>query len=342
MDVVDKLYSGYGEARRAARVRPAATAERGQRVPDKEFPRLDFIKSCYDRHSERTRTVTRCRTPRLPRWRRAATAIRSPCSARIRDDAADGSVVRRIQPAARAVDLRLVATGELRADARGCRRGLFETDPAGRRSAPDYRLRVTVPATATWSRSTTRIATAASSRDFDLHLFGEGTHYRAFEKLGAHRIQRRARRPACISRCGRRTPIASASSATSTAGTDACTRCGCSSRPASGRSSSRTCADGEKIQVRDPHARRRAAEEERSVRRGVRGAAADGVGRPRHLAATPGTTRSGWPRGQQQGGWLRPADGDLRGAPRLVGARARGRQPLPHLSRAGARGSCRT
>src|SRR5687768_2723496 len=26
--------------------------------------------------------------------------------------------------------------------------------------------------------------------DFDLHLFGEGTHYRAWEKLGAHRLTR--------------------------------------------------------------------------------------------------------------------------------------------------------
>ena len=45
MDVVDALYSGYGEgapARRGARAGPRA--ERGQRLSDKRFPKLDYIK----------------------------------------------------------------------------------------------------------------------------------------------------------------------------------------------------------------------------------------------------------------------------------------------------------
>ena len=92
--------------------------------------------------------------------------------------------------------------------------------------------------------------------DFDLHLFGEGTHYRACEKLGAHRADDRRRRPACTSPCGRRTPSASASSATSTAGTAA-------SHPMRRLVPSGVweifipdLADGDLLQVRDPHARR--------------------------------------------------------------------------------------
>ena len=37
--------------------------------------------------------------------------------------------------------------------------------------------------------------------DYDLYLFGEGTHVRAYEKLGAHPDEARA----CISRYGRLT-----------------------------------------------------------------------------------------------------------------------------------------
>ena len=94
--------------------------------------------------------------------------------------------------------------------------------------------------------------------------------------------------------------------------------------------------DGEKykFEIRTPAGR--APEEERSVRRRVRGAAADGVGRPRHLRLRVARRRRGWRRGRQQGALARPADVDLRGAPRLVGARAGGGQPLSHLSRAGA------
>ena len=45
------------------------------------------------------------------------------------------------------------------------------------------------PGMARRSRSTTRIATAACSPISTSTCFGEGTHYRAFEKLGAHRVQ---------------------------------------------------------------------------------------------------------------------------------------------------------
>src|SRR4029079_16068867 len=65
--------------------------------------------------------------------------------------------------------------------------GVFEITVASE-DIPDYRLR------APYSRDYIveiddpyrygRVLT-----DFDLHLLGEGTHHRAFEKLGAHRIR---------------------------------------------------------------------------------------------------------------------------------------------------------
>jgi len=101
-----------------------------------------------------------------------------------------GIVVRTLQPAARAVELQLVATGELHPMQRRGDQGLFEAMlPApDDRGTPDYRLRVTyvgghvidVDDPYRYGRVLT---------DFDLHLLGEGTHHRAFEKLGAHRIR---------------------------------------------------------------------------------------------------------------------------------------------------------
>ena len=52
---------------------------------------------------------------------------------------------------------------------------------------PDYRLRITYPGDHVVEIDDPyrygRVLT-----DFDLHLLGEGTHHRAFEKLGAHRV----------------------------------------------------------------------------------------------------------------------------------------------------------
>ena len=93
-------------------------------------------------------------------------------------------VIRTFQPAARVVAVRL-PNGELQAMTRRSPTGVFETivDPDVR----DYRLRVTylndhvveVDDPYRYGRVLT---------DYDLHLLGEGTHYRVFEKLGAHRI----------------------------------------------------------------------------------------------------------------------------------------------------------
>src|SRR6185295_15929826 len=58
---------------------------------------------------------------------------------------------------------------------------------AGDGPFPDYRLRITYPGDHTIEIDDAyrygRVLT-----DFDLHLFAEGTHRRAFEKFGSHRI----------------------------------------------------------------------------------------------------------------------------------------------------------
>ncbi|HMJ86688.1 MAG TPA: 1,4-alpha-glucan branching protein GlgB, partial [Vicinamibacterales bacterium] len=68
------------------------------------------------------------------------------------------------------------------------REGLEGWDgPQGSRGFPDYRLRITYPGEHIVEIDDPyrygRVLT-----DFDLHLLGEGTHHRAFEKLGAHRM----------------------------------------------------------------------------------------------------------------------------------------------------------
>ncbi len=96
-----------------------------------------------------------------------------------------GDVVRAFQPAARSIDLRLVSTGELLPMTKRDAAGIFEVRLQD--SVPDYRLRITFPADHIVEIDDPyrygRVLT-----DFDLHLLGEGTHHRAFEKLGAHRI----------------------------------------------------------------------------------------------------------------------------------------------------------
>jgi 1,4-alpha-glucan branching enzyme len=98
------------------------------------------------------------------------------------------TIVRAFQPAARAIELRLVSTGELLPMAERDPAGLFEVRvDAAHGVFPDYRLRIAHPGNHVVEIDDPyrygRVLT-----DFDLHLFGEGTHQRAFEKLGAHRI----------------------------------------------------------------------------------------------------------------------------------------------------------
>jgi 1,4-alpha-glucan branching enzyme len=99
-------------------------------------------------------------------------------------------VVRTMQPTAKGVAVHLRASDRTVAMVRVNRDGLWEARvdvEAGSGLAPDYRLRVAyadghqveVDDPYRYGRILT---------DFDLHLFGEGTHRRIFEKLGAHRV----------------------------------------------------------------------------------------------------------------------------------------------------------
>ena len=124
-------------------------------------------------------------------------------------DERGATVVRVFQPAARSIALLLVATGTAVPMERRGPAGVFEVRlksdtteeqtiadsvsaavpvvSGSSRTVPDYRLRITYPGDLTIEVDDPyrygRVLT-----DFDLHLLSEGTHYRAFEKLGAHRI----------------------------------------------------------------------------------------------------------------------------------------------------------
>jgi 1,4-alpha-glucan branching enzyme len=100
-----------------------------------------------------------------------------------------GIVVRAFQPAARSIDLVLRLSGEARPMVRRKQDATFQATIAGpaEQAIPDYRLRITF-------RDGSVVEIDDPYRygrvltDYDLHLLGEGTHYRSFEKLGAHRI----------------------------------------------------------------------------------------------------------------------------------------------------------
>jgi 1,4-alpha-glucan branching enzyme len=100
-------------------------------------------------------------------------------------DKAGQVVVRTIQPAAQGVELRVVPSGELLPMTR--RNGVvYEVRlPVPGTELPDYRLRVTFPGDHVVEIDDPyrygRVLT-----DYDLHLFGEGSHHRAFDKMGAH------------------------------------------------------------------------------------------------------------------------------------------------------------
>jgi 1,4-alpha-glucan branching enzyme len=99
------------------------------------------------------------------------------------DESGLGTVVRAFLPVALSVDLRL--EGESRPMTRRHPDGIFEATFDGQ--IRDYRLLVTYPGNRVVLQDDPyRYGQVLS--DFDLHLLGEGTHYRSFEKLGAHRI----------------------------------------------------------------------------------------------------------------------------------------------------------
>src|SRR3954451_19366004 len=106
------------------------------------------------------------------------------------DASASGWVVRALQPAARSIEIRAVRTGELLPMVMRHPAGLFEARLSSDQAA-DYRLRIAYRANGAADH---RVEIDDPYRygqvltDYDLHLFGEGTHRRAFEKLGAHRV----------------------------------------------------------------------------------------------------------------------------------------------------------
>jgi 1,4-alpha-glucan branching enzyme len=97
-----------------------------------------------------------------------------------------GLVIRALQHAAQRIDVRLMPTGEL-LPMRPIAPGLFEAELTGE-AVPDYRLRITYDHDhVTEVDDPYRYGRVFT--DYDLHLWAEGTHYRAFEKFGAHRIR---------------------------------------------------------------------------------------------------------------------------------------------------------
>ncbi len=102
--------------------------------------------------------------------------------------AAGAWVIRAFLPEARSawvVDLARGQSGQAIAMERGHSDGFFAAELAGRSEAPRYRLRVENHEGHSWE-FVDPYAFGPVLTDFDLHLLGEGTHYRNYERLGAH------------------------------------------------------------------------------------------------------------------------------------------------------------
>lgn len=93
-----------------------------------------------------------------------------------------GVVVRTFQPFASRVEV--IAGGESRELGRVHKDGLFELVMDGRKPFK-YRLKMTDSQGHAWEIDDP-YGLPVRLTDFDLHLIGEGTHYRTYEKLGAH------------------------------------------------------------------------------------------------------------------------------------------------------------
>jgi 1,4-alpha-glucan branching enzyme len=102
-------------------------------------------------------------------------------------DGRPGLVIRTVQPTATGVDL-VTAEGVVPMERRR-RDGLFEATVASAGRDPDelwYRFRVHEGPVVREIADPYQYGQVLT--DFDLHLLSEGTHYRAWEKLGAHRV----------------------------------------------------------------------------------------------------------------------------------------------------------
>jgi 1,4-alpha-glucan branching enzyme len=96
-----------------------------------------------------------------------------------------GIVVRAFLPDAQQVELVTLDQGEAAPMKRVHPAGLFEVELPGRSPNVAYRLRVT-DGTGSVREITDPYSFPPLLTDYDLHLIGEGTHYRNYEKLGAH------------------------------------------------------------------------------------------------------------------------------------------------------------
>ena len=313
------------KARRAARARSGAPPGRRQRVPEQGLPAARLHQGCYDRQVTTGGAITQDSALAALAEGRHSDPFASARPPRRR---ADGFIVRTIQPAARAVDLRIVGTGELR-PMRPPRRRHASKDscmPADLRGPPDLQRRCPTTgfasrsAAATSPRSTIRIATAACSATSTCTCSAKA------RTTGPSRSSAR---------------IASASA--TTVGVHFAVWAPNADRVSvvgdfngwDGRVHPMRLLvpagvwelfvpdlpDGEKYKFEIRTRTGALLEEERSVRRRVRGAAADGVGRARHLRLRVARRRVDGD-AQPAGRLAAAADVDLRGAPRLVGARA--------------------
>ena len=95
-----------------------------------------------------------------------------------------GVVVRSFQPYADKVELVEKGSGAVMPLNKIHDHGLFEVVISGRTKFP-YRLRMTAGDGHTWELDDP-YSFPLQVTDFDLYLFGEGTHYRTYEKMGAH------------------------------------------------------------------------------------------------------------------------------------------------------------
>ena len=137
--------------------------------------------------------------------------------------------------------------------------------------------------------------------------------------------------PGSASRCGRRTHARSAWSATSTAGTDASTRCARSARPGSGSSSCPDVAPGAryKFEIRGPDGRLRLKADPLAFRTEVPPKNASIVHRTAHEWRD-----DDWLERRRAARRAHEPGLDLRGAPRLVAAEPPPGQPAAHVRRA--------
>ena len=172
--------------------------------------------------------------------------------------------------------------------------GFFERVFPGRREPFPYRLAVENHEGHAWEFvDPYRFGPVLT--DFDLHLLGEGTHYRNYERLGAHLRDARGvpRRP--LRRLGPQRRCGSASSATSTTGTAAATRCGTAAPSGIWEIFIPDLVPGRGLQVRDQEPLQRLPRR----RSPTPTASPPSCGpRPRRSSGTspssPGTTTTGW------------------------------------------------